>query len=160
MTLKPSKTGLHRAWLIVLIVLLDQGTKYLVVSLLAPNRPTAVLPSVELLLSYNKGISFSFLEFADDAQRWPLVGLALLACGLLGWWLSGVPSGRPLLTIGLVLIVGGALGNVLDRVRTGSIIDFVHLSYGAWSFAVFNLADAAITIGVIATIAATIFADA
>jgi signal peptidase II len=108
-----------------------------------------------LVLSYNKGISFSWFQFADDVQRWPLVSLSILASGLLGWWLSRVPSGRPILAIGLALIIGGALGNMLDRVRIGSVIDFVHVSYKAWSFAVFNFADAAITIGVIATIAST-----
>jgi signal peptidase II len=141
--------------LIVVVVLLDQATKQLVVSSLQPNRPMGILPSVELVLSYNTGISFSFLQFADDAQRWPLVGLSVLAAGLLGWWLSRVPSGKPILAIGLALIVGGALGNMLDRARIGSVIDFVHVSCRAWSFAVFNLADAAITMGVIATLAST-----
>jgi signal peptidase II len=155
MTQKPSHISLRWIWFIVLIVLLDQGTKHLVVSALQPNHPTAIMPSVEFVLSYNKGISFSFLQFVDDAQRWPLVGLSILACGLLGWWLSRVPSGRPILAIGLALIVGGALGNMLDRARIGSVIDFVHVSYKAWSFAVFNFADAAITMGVIVTIAST-----
>jgi signal peptidase II len=159
MTQKPSKITFRWIWLIALTVLLDQGTKHIVVNLLEPDHPIAILPSVEFVLSYNKGISFSFLQFVDDAQRWPLVGLSILACALLGWWLSRVPSGRPILTIGLALIVGGALGNMLDRARIGSVIDFVHVSYGAWSFAVFNFADAAITMGVIATIAANISGD-
>jgi signal peptidase II len=115
----------------------------------------AILPSVEFMLSYSKGISFSFLQFVDDAQRWPLVGLSVLASGLLGWWLSRVPSSRPILATGLALIVGGALGNMLDRVRIGSVIDFIHVSYRTWSFAVFNFADAAITMGVIAILAST-----
>jgi signal peptidase II len=115
----------------------------------------AILPSLELVLSYNKGISFSWFRFADDVQRWPLVGLSILASGLLGWWLSRVPSGRPILAMGLALILGGALGNMLDRARIGSVIDFVHVYYKAWSFAVFNFADTAITIGVIVTIAST-----
>ena len=148
--MKPSHISLHWLWVIVLVVLLDQGTKHLVVSSLQVNRPMAILPSLELVLSYNKGISFSWFRFADDVQRWPLVGLSILASGLLGWWLSRVPSGRPILAMGLTLILGGALGNMLDRVRIGSVIDFVHVYYKAWSFAVFNCADAAITIGVIA----------
>jgi signal peptidase II len=152
-TPKPSHISLHWVWFIVLIVLLDQGTKYLVVSSLQANRPMAILPSVELLLSYNKGISFSWLQFADEVQRWPLVGLSILASGLLGWWLSRVPSGKPILAMGLGLILGGALGNMLDRARIGSVIDFVHVYCKAWSFAVFNFADAAITMGVIATMA-------
>jgi signal peptidase II len=155
MTQKPSHISLRSTWLIFLILLLDQGTKHLVVSSLEPNRPMAILPLVELVLSYNKGISFSFLQFVNDAQRWPLISLSILTSVLLGWWLTRVPSGKPILAMGLALIVGGALGNMLDRARIGSVIDFVHVSYQAWSFAVFNFADAAITTGVIATIAST-----
>ena len=153
--MKSSHVSLHWLWVIVLVVLLDQGTKHLVVSSLQVNRPMAILPSVDFVLSYNRGISFSFLQFAADTQRWPLVGLSILASGLLGWWLSRVPSGRPILATGLTLILGGALGNMLDRARIGSVIDFVHVYYKAWSFAVFNFADTAITIGVIVTIAST-----
>ena len=154
-TQKPSHISLHWIWFIVLIVALDQGTKYLVVSSLEANRPIGILPSVDFVLSYNKGISFSWFQFGDDVQRWPLVGLSILASGLLGWWLSRVPSGRPVLALGLALILGGAIGNMLDRARIGSVIDFVHVSYKAWSFAVFNFADAAITMGVIAMMAST-----
>src|SRR6478752_10349088 len=92
--------------LILVIVLLDQATKQLVVGFLEPGRPMAILssgalPSLDFVLSYNKGISFSFLRFADDAQRWPLVALSLLMCGLLGWWLSRVPSSQPIQATGL-----------------------------------------------------------
>ena len=154
-TQKPSHISLHWIWFVFLIVLLDQGTKHLVVSSLEANRPMAILPSVEFVLSYNKGISFSWFQLADDVQRWPLVGLSLLASALLGWWLSRVPSGRPILAMGLALILGGALGNMLDRARIGSVVDFVHVYYKAWSFAVFNFADAAITMGVIVTMASS-----
>src|ERR1700722_5084834 len=152
---KPLRVKSRWIWLIVLIVLLDQGTKHLVVNLLEANRTMAVLPSVDFVLSYNKGISFSFLRFAADAQRWPLVGLSILASGLLCWGLSRVPRGKPILAMGLSGILGGALGNMLDRARIGSVIDFVHVHYKAWSFAVFNFADVAITVGVIATIASS-----
>jgi signal peptidase II len=153
MSRKPLHASLRWGWLIVLVVLLDQATKQLVVGWLQPGRPMTALPSIEFVLSYNRGISFSFLQLADDAQRWPLVGLSILASGLTGWWLSRVPPGQPVQSIGLALIVGGALGNMLDRARLGSVIDFVHLFSGSWSFAVFNLADAAITIGVTLTLA-------
>jgi signal peptidase II len=154
----PRAPSLRWIWLIPVVLLLDQGTKQLAVGLLEPGRPmiilsSAALPSIDLLLSYNKGVSFSFLRFADDTQRWPLVGLSLLACGVLGWWLSRVPARQPILATGLALIIAGALGNVLDRARIGSVIDFVHLSYRDWSFAIFNVADTAITLGAIATVA-------
>jgi len=157
--LKPSHISLHWIWLIVLVALLDQTTKQLVVRLLEANRPIAIVPSVELVLSYNRGISFSWLQLADDVQRWPLVSLSILASALFGWWLSRVPSGRPILAMELSLILGGAIGNMMDRARIGSVIDFVHVSYKAWSFAVFNLADAAITMGVIATLASTLLVE-
>ncbi len=153
----PRAPSLRWVWLILVVLLLDQGTKQLVVGLLEPGRPMIILastalPSIDLLLSYNKGVSFSFLRFADDAQRWPLVGLSLLACAVLGWWLRRVPARQPILATGLALIIAGALGNVLDRARIGEVIDFVHVSYQAWSFAIFNVADTAITLGAIATV--------
>lgn len=153
----PSRISLRWIWLIPVVVLLDQGTKQLVVGRLEPDRPmiifsSTVLPSIDFVLSYNKGVSFSFLRFADDAQRWPLIGLSLLACGLLARWLGRVPPRQPILAAGLALIIGGAFGNMLDRARIGSVIDFVHLSYQAWSFAIFNVADTAITLGAIATV--------
>ena len=151
----PSPISLRRILLIVIVLLLDQGTKHLVVGALAPGQAMGIVPSVEFVLSCNKGISFSFLQFGNDAQRWPLVALSVLTSGLVGWWLTRVPSGRPVLVIGLGLIVGGALGNMLDRARIGCVIDFVHVFYQDWSFAIFNIADAAITIGVIATLAST-----
>jgi signal peptidase II len=154
-TQKPLHVNLHWIWLIVLIVLLDQGTKHLVVNSLEANRPMAILPSVDFVLSYNKGHSLSFLQLAADTQRWPLVGLSILLSGLLCWWLSRVPRGKPILAIGLSAILGGAFGNMLDRARIGSVIDFVHVYYKAWSFAVFNFADAAITVGVITIIASS-----
>jgi len=157
---KPSRISVHWIWLIVLVVLLDQATKHLVVSFLEAGRPMAILPFLELVLSYNKGVSFSWLQLADDLQRWPLVGLSLLACALLGWWLSRLPPGRPIQAMGLALVIGGALGNMADRARIGSVIDFVHLSWKTWSFAVFNVADTAITAGIIAILASTLFGDA
>jgi len=153
----PRAPSLRWIWLILVVVLLDQGTKQLVVGSLEPGRPMIILsstalPSIDFLLSYNRGISFSFLRFTGDAQRWPLAGLSLLACGVLGWWLRRVPARQPILSTGLALIIAGALGNMLDRARIGEVIDFVHLSYQAWSFAIFNVADTAITIGAIATV--------
>jgi len=153
----PRAPSLRWIWLIIAVVLLDQGTKQLVVGWLEPDRPVPVLssmalPSIDFVLSYNKGVSFSFLRFADDAQRWPLVALSLFACGLLAWWLARVPPRQPILASGLALIIGGAFGNMLDRARIGSVIDFVHLSYQAWSFAIFNVADTAITLGALATV--------
>ena len=149
--------SLRWIWLILIVMLLDQVTKQLVVGLLEHGRPmvilsSTVLPSVDFVLSYNNGVSFSLLRFVDDAQRWPLVGLSLLACGVLCWWLRRASPGQPILATGLALIIGGAAGNMLDRARIGSVIDFVLLSYKAWTFAIFNVADSAITLGAIATV--------
>ena len=157
----PSPFSFRWVLLILAVVLLDQGTKQLVVGSLEPDRPRIIfsseaVPSLDFVLSYNKGVSFSVLRFADDAQRWPLVGLSLLACGLLAWWLRRVPPTQPIMATGLALIIGGAFGNMLDRARIGSVIDFVHLSYRAWSFAIFNVADTAITLGAIATLVSLI----
>lgn len=101
------------------------------------------------MVLHNPGISFSLLQLPDDLQRWPLALLDVLMAGGLVRWLGRLTARRALLSIALALVLGGALGNLIDRLVLGYVIDFVQAHYGAWSFAVFNMADAAISIGVV-----------
>jgi signal peptidase II len=114
-----------------------------------PLRSYALLPSLNVTLTYNTGISFSRLKFAGDLQRWPLAVLAAVAIVLLLRWMRRVPAGRALLGSGIALVIGGAAGNLIDRLFLGRVVDFIQLYYGDWSFAVFNVADAAISCGVV-----------
>lgn len=132
-----------------LIFLFDQASKYWVTGPLAlPDRaPIELLPIFRLIFVPNFGVSMSFLTAGSPLERWLLVLLTMgIALGVLVWlWREK----NRVEAMALGLILGGALGNILDRVRLGYVVDFLNLHFGAWSpFLVFNLADAAISIGV------------
>ncbi len=119
-------------------------------SLLELARPMHVLPVLDLRLQYNRGIAFSFFDDADNFWRWPLSALGAAVTVFLAAWLYRLPAGQPLSAWGLTLLLGGALGNLLERLVFGHITDFISLHWAGWYFPTFNLADTAITVGVIA----------
>ncbi len=127
----------------------DQITKLLALELLQPYTPVALLPVFNLTLAFNPGAAFSFLATADGWQRWLLSAVALAVSGYLVFWLRGLPANDRLQAIGLGLILGGAIGNLIDRLRLGEVIDFLDLHYAGWHWPAFNLADSGITIGVL-----------
>lgn len=136
-------------WLSLFVVVLDQLTKYLADSLLNWGQPVPVLPFFNLTLLYNTGAAFSFLSDAGGWQRWFFVLLALGVSGVLVHWLRRLPRGQLRLALSLSLILGGAIGNVIDRVWLGHVVDFIQLYYRDWYWPAFNLADSAITIGAV-----------
>lgn len=105
-----------------------------------------VLPVLSLTWVENRGVSMGLLTADTEVGRWLLVGLTALIAGVVAVWIRRERQNAELAALGLVL--GGALGNIVDRVRFGYVVDFIHLHWGAWSFYVFNLADAAISVGV------------
>lgn len=106
----------------------------------------ALLPVLSLTWVENRGVSMGLLQADGDKDRWILTGVTALIAAGVAWWMRREANRIDLLALSLVL--GGALGNILDRVRFGYVVDFVHVHVGEWSFYVFNVADAAITIGV------------
>ena len=134
-------------WLSVLVIVLDQATKYLAEMLLAMHQPVPVLPSFNLTLTYNTGAAFSFLAGAGGWQRWFFLGLGLLVSIGLIVWLHRLKPEEKWLAAALALILAGAVGNLIDRVWLGQVIDFIQVYYDRWYFPVFNLADIAINIG-------------
>jgi signal peptidase II len=135
-------------WLSVVVVALDQWTKYLVTDHLDEFEEVILLPVLELMRLHNDGAAFSFLSTASGWQRWLFTALALLVSAAILVWLRRLPAtGRSLLAAGLCLVLGGALGNVIDRVLWGHVIDFIRVHYGDWYFPAFNVADSSITIG-------------
>jgi signal peptidase II len=140
-----SLTGL--LLLVAGIVLVDQFTKALSVSALDYAVPYTVFPGFDLLLVHNTGAAFSFLDDAAGWQRWILAGISVGISLLLAIWLWRLPRRQVLLGLALACILGGALGNLYDRVVLGYVIDFISVYYGNWRFATFNVADAAISIG-------------
>ncbi|HUL81666.1 MAG TPA: signal peptidase II [Gammaproteobacteria bacterium] len=135
-------------WLSLVVVALDQWTKYLVTDHLDEFEQVILLPVLELMRLHNEGAAFSFLSGASGWQRWLFTALALVvSAAILAWLRRLPPRGRSLLAAGLCLVLGGALGNVIDRVLWGHVIDFIRVHYAGWYFPAFNVADSAITIG-------------
>jgi signal peptidase II len=130
-----------------LVVLLDQVSKFLVFRvLMALENEIVVLPVFSLVKRYNTGISFSIFATDHAVGPWIFALLAsIIAFGLL-IWLSQTADRLP--AIGLALVVGGAIGNVIDRLREGAVMDFLLFHWKGWAWPAFNLADSAITIGV------------
>jgi len=135
--------------LTALVLALDQATKVLIHQVvMAPPRILEVTGFLNLVLVWNPGISFGLLGEGSAVQAWLLAAFGtIVAGGLLGWVLLGAP-GR-LAAAGAGLIAGGALGNVIDRLRFGAVMDFVDVHAYGWHWPAFNVADAAITAGVV-----------
>ncbi len=134
-------------WLSAMVVVLDQATKFLAELLLEIHQPVPVLPSFNLMLTYNPGAAFSFLAGAGGWQRWFFLGLGAAISIVLIVWLTRLRSEEKRLTLALALILGGAIGNLIDRAWLGQVIDFIQLYYDRWYWPAFNVADSAITIG-------------
>ncbi len=135
-------------WLSLLVIALDQFTKQLVESAFALRESMAVLPYFNLVLVYNEGAAFSFLSDQGGWQRWFFVLLALVVIAVLISWLRRLGREEQLVAVALSFIIGGAVGNLIDRVIYGHVIDFVDLYYSGWHWPAFNVADSAIVLGV------------
>lgn len=132
----------------LLVILLDQTTKAIIESRFELFDVEPLLPFLELTLLYNTGAAFSFLAGASGWQRWFFIGLGIVvSCAILFWMRQLEARRHALLASGLALILGGALGNVIDRIWHGHVIDFIHFHWKQWEFPAFNFADTAITIG-------------
>ena len=138
-------------WIIVavVIVLLDQLSKYWADGSLAYGQPNPVLPVLDITLHYNPGAAFSFLSNAGGWQRWFFTGIAVAVSAYLLVWLMKLRREQWLLSMALALVLGGALGNLWDRLRLGHVIDFISVHWGSAYFPTFNLADAAISVGAV-----------
>src|SRR5690606_3842162 len=137
-------------WLAValIVVVVDQITKIGFDNLLAYGQRLHVLPFFDFTLLYNRGAAFSFLAGAGGWQRWFFTVLGIPAVPVLVWLISRHRDQR-LFCAALALILGGAVGNVIDRVLYGHVVDFLLFYWGDWYFPAFNIADAAITVGAV-----------
>ena len=139
----------HWLWLSGLVIGLDQLSKWLAASLLVPYQPVPVMPSFNLTLMYNTGAAFSLLARAGGWQRWFFLLLSAAISVILVIWISRLKHSQNRLAVALSLILGGAVGNLIDRVLYGHVIDFIEVYYERWSWPAFNLADSAITVGAV-----------
>jgi signal peptidase II len=134
-------------WLSAFVIVLDQVTKYLASTELQFHVPVAVMPSFNWFLSHNTGAAFSFLSDAGGWQRWFFIGLAAVVAVIIVSWLKKLEGQQAWLAAALSLILGGAIGNVIDRIYHGYVIDFIQWYYENYYWPSFNIADAAITVG-------------
>lgn len=130
----------------LITLLLDQLSKWSALSNLQLGVPEPVLPFMNWLLLFNPGAAFSFLAEGSGWQRWFFTIIGLAACVYILWLLHKSLNDK-ILCVSLSLILGGALGNVLDRVMYGAVVDFIDLYYSSWHWPAFNIADSAICIG-------------
>lgn len=142
-------SGIWWGWLSVIALVLDQATKIWALNTIELGGRIEILPVFNLTHVHNYGAAFSFLA---DAGGWQRSFLTILAIGIsimLLWWMRQTPKSNKLLGMSYSLILGGAIGNVIDRVVYGYVEDFIHVFYQNWHFPAFNIADSAITLGAI-----------
>jgi len=144
---KSASGGMLR-WLALafIILLADQFTKVLIVGYYQLHDSTYVTPFFNVVRAHNTGAAFSFLAGASGWQRWFFTGVGLAAAGLILWMLKS-HSGQKLFSFAMACILGGAIGNVVDRLMHGYVIDFLDFHWRGMHFPAFNVADSAITIG-------------
>ena len=144
----PERHYRNLVWLALslLVLVLDQWSKVAVVQALTYGERVPVLPIFNLTLAYNPGAAFSFLADAGGWQRWFFTGVALVASVVIVVWLVSL-QGQRWVAAALALVLGGALGNLWDRLAHGHVVDFLDFHWGGWHFPAFNLADSAITLG-------------
>jgi signal peptidase II len=139
-----------RKWLLIaaVIAVLDQITKYVIVQHFVLHESLFVTSFFNLVRVHNAGASFSFLAGAGGWQRWLFIGIAIAASVWVVWLMWRHPQ-QKLFCFALTLILAGAVGNLIDRVLFGAVVDFLQFHYAGWSFPAFNVADSSITCGAI-----------
>ncbi len=142
--------GRFIAWMVVaaVIVIADQATKWAIVEWVPLYDRVPINDFVNLTHQKNTGAAFSFLANAGGWQRWFFIVLASLVSVVIAVWIWRIRKEGPIvLSIGLSLVLGGAVGNLIDRVRLGHVTDFIQVWFGSWAFPSFNVADAGISVG-------------
>ncbi|MEN8108378.1 MAG: signal peptidase II [Pseudomonadota bacterium] len=134
-------------WISAVVLLLDQCSKLIAGAMLTFHDPVALIPFLNLRLAYNTGAAFSFLSNAGGWQRWFFAGVSLLVIAVLVVWMRRLKADQVRLALAFSLILGGAIGNLIDRLVYGHVIDFIDVYFQSWHWPTFNIADSAITIG-------------
>ncbi len=150
-------------WIAAVVVAVDQLTKWMAEASLEFGEPLAIMPHLNMTLAYNYGAAFSFLGGQNGWQRWFFAVLALVVSAFIINWLRTLPKGRNWAALGLVLVLGGAIGNLIDRLLYGKVIDFIDVYFDVpffrdnYHFATFNIADIAITMGAVILVFISLF---
>ncbi len=135
-------------WVSALVLVLDQASKLAINANMQLYESIPLLPHFNLTYAHNTGAAFSFLAQAGGWQRWLFAGLAVVMSGIISVWLHRLQKHETLMAVALALVLGGAIGNLIDRVAYGYVIDFLDVYYQDWHWPAFNIADSAICVGV------------
>ncbi len=135
--------------LAIVIVVLDQITKYCASAWLSYAEQIAIMPGLNFTLAHNTGAAFSLLSEASGWQRWFFAGIALVVSVVITAWLRQIGDKEIWLPFALSLILGGAVGNFIDRLNLGYVVDFIQVYYKTWYWPAFNIADSAICVGAV-----------
>ena len=144
-----SRRNLTWFLIVVGVFAADMVTKQMAEAMLNYGQGVAILPVLDFTLLYNKGAAFSFLASESGWQRWLFTGISSAVSVMLIVWLKKLEAGQIWLGVALSLVLGGALGNLFDRVAFGHVIDFIAVHWNEAYFPAFNIADAAITVGAV-----------
>jgi len=135
-------------WLSLITLVLDQWSKLAIHGSMRLYESIALIPGFNLTYVHNTGAAFSFLSEAGGWQRWFFAAMALIISAILTVWLYRLKKYETLLAVALALVLGGAIGNLIDRLAYGYVIDFLDVYYRSWHWPAFNVADMAISVGV------------
>ena len=136
-------------WLSALVILLDQISKQVAEAQLIAHQTVKLFSWFDWFLTYNTGAAFSFLAGAGGWQRWFFTIAAIVISLIIFFWIRKLPADEKLTALSLSLILGGAIGNVIDRILFGHVIDFIRVWLGSYPWPAFNLADSAISLGAV-----------
>ncbi len=143
------RTTMHWLMLAAVVVVLDQLTKFGASAMLNYAEPVAIFPGLNFTLAHNTGAAFSLLSEASGWQRWFFAAIALVVSVVITAWLRQIGDGELWLPLALSLILGGAIGNFIDRLNFGYVVDFIQVYYKTWYWPAFNIADSAICVGAV-----------
>lgn len=152
-------------WVTALVIVLDQLTKWMAEAYLDFAQPVAIFPHLNMTLAYNYGAAFSFLGDQGGWQRWFFAILAVAVCVVIVNWLRKLSKTRVAMAAALALVLGGAIGNLIDRLMYGKVIDFIDVYFDIpfvmdnYHFATFNVADIAITCGAMVLVFLSLFTN-
>jgi signal peptidase II len=144
-------------WLSLGVVIADQITKQIAEAQLTLHQPLNVMPYFDWYLTYNTGAAFSLLADAGGWQRWFFTIIAIVVSAVIVQWIRKLPPEDTLTALSLGLILGGAIGNLIDRILLGHVIDYIQVWLGNYPFPAFNIADAAISVGAALLILSSFF---
>ena len=150
-------TQLRWLWVSLCVIIIDQASKQIAEAQLTAHQAVNVMPYFDWYLTYNTGAAFSLLADAGGWQRWFFTIIAIVVSGVIVQWIRKLPDDEILTAISLSLILGGAIGNLIDRILLGHVVDYIQVWLGSFAFPAFNIADAAISVGAVMLILSSFF---